>query len=275
MGYSIPKTYLPSNISNKDKKNIKNELKRSRKLYKLKKYYTRKPIKSYKHKPSKHLSNLLKIYNLKKVKINNNLSKKTGCSIKALKQIERKGMGAYYSSGSRPNQTAKSWGLSRLASAVTGGKSSLIDYSILLNGCSKHSKALKLANKSKKYWKQKYNLTKKNKSFIGGGGRKLKEKIIKFKRSTNPDKKYMAYVKNVKTNKIRVLHFGASAYEQYKDRTPLKLFSRKNHSDKHRQINYYSRHSHGITNRKKAIQYEINKSNGYYTPKLLSHIYLW
>jgi len=71
-------------------------------------------------------------------------------------------MGAYYSSGSRPNQTAKSWGLARLASSVTGGKSSLIDYNILLNGCKKNSKALKLATKNKKYWKTKYNLTKKN-----------------------------------------------------------------------------------------------------------------
>ena len=33
------------------------------------------------------------------------LSKKTGCSIKTLKKIVKKGMGAYYSSGSRPNQT--------------------------------------------------------------------------------------------------------------------------------------------------------------------------
>lgn len=273
MVYSIPKTYLPKNISNKDKKIIKNELKHSIKLYKSKKYYTRKPIKSYKHKTSKHLSKLLNLYNLKKIKINNILSKKTGCSINALKQIERKGMGAYYSSGSRPNQTAKSWGLARLASAVTGGKSSLIDYNILMKGCSKNSKALRLATKNKKYWKSKYNLTKKNKRFIGGSN--LKEKIIKFKRSTNPDKKYMAYIKNLNTNKIRILHFGASAYEQYKDRTHLKLYSSKNHNDKHRQMNYYSRHSNGIKNRKKAIQYEINKSNGYYTPKILSHIYLW
>jgi hypothetical protein len=276
MGYSIPKTYLPSNISNKDKKIIKRELNRSRKLYKLKKYYTRKPIKSYKYKKSKHLSNLSKIYKINNIKINRTLSKKTGCSIKTLKQIERKGMGAYYSSGSRPNQTAKSWGLARLASAVTGGKSSLIDYNILINGCKKNSKALKLATINKNYWKNRYNLTKKNKKIIGGNNNlKLKEKIIKFERSKNPDKKYMAYIKNLNTNKIRVLHFGASSYEQYKDRTPLKFFSNKNHNDKRRQMNYYSRHSNGITNRKKAIKYEINKSHGYYTPKILSHIYLW
>lgn len=104
---------------------------------------------------------------------------------------------------------------------------------------------------------------------------KMREKIIKFERSSNPDKKYVAYIKNLDTGKVHKIHFGASAYEQYKDRTPLKLYSSKNHSNKRRQMNYYSRHSHGITNRKTAIGYEIKKSKGYYNAKILSHIYLW
>ena len=65
-----------------------------------------------------------------------------------LEQIVNKGRGAYYSSGSRPNQTAESWGLARLASAVTGGNASIVDYHILKSGCKKTSKALKLANKT-------------------------------------------------------------------------------------------------------------------------------
>ena len=64
------------------------------------------------------------------------------------KTIVKKGQGAYYSSGSRPNQTAHSWG-ARLASAVTGGKSSQIDYHILEKYCKKNSKALRLAKRSK------------------------------------------------------------------------------------------------------------------------------
>ena len=103
----------------------------------------------------------------------------------------------------------------------------------------------------------------------------MREKIIKFEKSSNPNKKYTAYIKNLDTGKIHKIHFGASAYEQYKDRTPLKLYSSKNHSNKKRQMNYYSRHSRGITNRKTAIEYEIKKSNGYYNAKILSHIYLW
>ena len=74
------------------------------------------------------------------------LSLKTNCSINALKQIVKKGEGAYYSSGSRPNQTARSWGIARLASSITGGKASAVDYHILEKGCNhKTSKAFHLA----------------------------------------------------------------------------------------------------------------------------------
>ena len=37
------------------------------------------------------------------------------------KQIIKKGMGAYFSSGSRPNQTPQSWSYARLASVIMGG----------------------------------------------------------------------------------------------------------------------------------------------------------
>lgn len=103
----------------------------------------------------------------------------------------------------------------------------------------------------------------------------MREKIIGIFKSSNKKKKYMAIVKGVDNASQRVLHFGASDYEQYKDRTPLKLYSSQNHYDKKRQMNYYSRHSNGIKNRKHAIEYEIEKSNGYYNSKILSHIFLW
>tara|TARA_R110002020_G_scaffold107363_2_gene249403 strand:- start:853 stop:1245 length:393 start_codon:yes stop_codon:yes gene_type:complete len=45
-------------------------------------------------------------------------------------KIIDKGMGAYYSSGSRPNQTPSSWGLARLASVILGGPSRRIDKNI-------------------------------------------------------------------------------------------------------------------------------------------------
>ena len=78
------------------------------------------------------------------------LAKKTSCKPSALSKIVKKGQGAYFSSGSRPNQTAHSWGMARLASSITGGKAAAVDYNILEKGCSKNSKALKLAKKSRK-----------------------------------------------------------------------------------------------------------------------------
>jgi len=45
-------------------------------------------------------------------------------------KIKDKGKGAYYSSGSRPNQTAHSWAYARLASVILGGPSRKIDKAI-------------------------------------------------------------------------------------------------------------------------------------------------
>jgi hypothetical protein len=146
---NVPIKYLPKHITKKDKKIISNELKKSRKAYKKNSYITRKHISSYKSKPSQHILNVKKLYNVDKLVIDSNLSKKTGCSINSLRKIVNKGQGAYYSSGSRPNQTSHSWGLARLASSISGGKASAIDYKILENGCSKSSKALRLAKKAK------------------------------------------------------------------------------------------------------------------------------
>lgn len=102
----------------------------------------------------------------------------------------------------------------------------------------------------------------------------MKERIVKFEKSKLKGKKYKVTVKNKKTNKERVLHFGGLGYEQYKDSTPLKLYSNVNHGTKKRRDNYFNRHS-GIKNKKRATIKEINKSNKLYNAKILSHIYLW
>ena len=101
----------------------------------------------------------------------------------------------------------------------------------------------------------------------------MKEQIIKFEKGPFP-KKYTAYIKNNKTKKIRKLHFGDRRYQQYKDRTPLKLYKNKNHNTKKRQQNYFSRHS-GTKKQKNLINKEIKKNKKFYTPKILSHKYLW
>ena len=101
----------------------------------------------------------------------------------------------------------------------------------------------------------------------------MNEKIIKFEKGP-PGKKYTAHVQDKKTKTIRKIHFGASDYEQYKDRTPLKLYAHKNHYTRRRMQNYFNRHS-GTKKRKEAIALEKKKSKGYYNAKILSHIYLW
>jgi hypothetical protein len=147
---NIPIKYLPKRLSTKDRKRQLKQLKRSRNAYKKHIYITRSKVKSYKSKKSQHLLQAQKIYKLNAISVNANLSKKTGCSIKSLRKIVNKGRGAYFSSGSRPNQTAESWGLARLASSITGGKAAAVDYIILAQGCSINSRALKLARQAKK-----------------------------------------------------------------------------------------------------------------------------
>ena len=146
----FPIRYVPKNLTKKDKQKQLKMLIKSKKLYKNHKYYTRKSISSYKNKKSNHILNARKIYNIQNITPNKELAQKTGCKISALKQIVKKGEGAYYSSGSRPNQTPQSWGLARLASSLTSGKAAAVDYDIIEKGCNHSKKAFILATKSRK-----------------------------------------------------------------------------------------------------------------------------
>jgi hypothetical protein len=150
----FPTRYLPISLTKNDRKTQRNLLIKSRKLYKKGIYYNRPKLSSYKNKKSTHIQDAIRMYKIKTITPNKELSKKTGCSLSALKQIVKKGKGAFYSSGSRPNQTASSWGLARLASSVTGSKSSSVDFHILEKGCQHNKKAYLLAKRSRK----KYNL---------------------------------------------------------------------------------------------------------------------
>ena len=157
----LPTKYLPSLKEIKDSAKQVKMLMKSRKQYKKGNFFTRKKIKSYKSKPSNHITDARKIYGIQNITPNNELARKTGCSLSALKQIVRKGQGAYYSSGSRPNQTSQSWGLARLASSITAGKSAAVDYDILEKGCNHKKKAFLLAKKSKRKYKFGHSKTKK------------------------------------------------------------------------------------------------------------------
>lgn len=140
--------YIPFSLSEKDTEKQKQMLNKSRRQYLQGKYFTRKKLSSFRNRPSNHIKRAKQIYELPVIKPNDILAKATGCSVNALRKIVRKGEGAYFSSGSRPNQTATSWGIARLASAITGGKSASVDYAILEKGCSKNSVALKMAKQA-------------------------------------------------------------------------------------------------------------------------------
>jgi hypothetical protein len=142
--------YLPKRLSLKDKQKQSSMLLKSKKLYKKGKYFTRKKVKSFKSKPSSHIAKAKKIFKVDKIGATAELAKKTGCSKSSLAKIIKKGEGAYYSSGSRPNQTPQSWGIARLASSLTSGKAGAVDYDILINGCNKGSLGYNSAIQSRK-----------------------------------------------------------------------------------------------------------------------------
>lgn len=145
---NVPIRYIPKSLTPKDLAKQKRELRKSRKLYKSKKYYTRSRIASFKSRKSRHLKHAETLYNVDHIAPTKELVEKTQCSQETLEKIVNKGRGAYFSSGSRPNQTAESWGIARLASAITGGNSSIVDYHLLHAGCAPNSPALRLARKT-------------------------------------------------------------------------------------------------------------------------------
>ena len=149
----VPMRYLPKMLNNKDNKKQVKMLIKSQEQYKKGIYYTREKVASFKSKKSNHIANARKIYKIENITPTKELALKTGCNLETLIKILRKGEGAYYSSGSRPNQTPQSWGLARLASALTSGKAAAVDYKIISEGCDHKKKAFKLANKAKQKYK--------------------------------------------------------------------------------------------------------------------------
>lgn len=150
---TVPQRYIPKYLNNKDKIKQRKGILLSQKKYKEGEYVMRENVKSFKSKPSPHIIKAQKLYGIDIIKPSKLLEKKTKCNIKGLQKIFKKGQGAYYSSGSRPNQTPHSWAYARLASAISGGKASGVDYKILSEFCKSGSKALQLADKSMKKYK--------------------------------------------------------------------------------------------------------------------------
>jgi len=129
----IPTRYF-SPLSKKEKRIQIQSILKSRRDYKKGMYQTRKKMKSYPNKKSSHIQRAQAKFGVTSMVPSEELAKKTGCPLSVLEKIVQKGEGAYYSSGSRPNQTPQSWGYARLASSLTGGPAAKVDAN-LLQGC--------------------------------------------------------------------------------------------------------------------------------------------
>tara|TARA_B100001939_G_scaffold49933_1_gene39234 strand:- start:441 stop:857 length:417 start_codon:yes stop_codon:yes gene_type:complete len=129
-------SYIPKSLSEADKKKQKKQLEKSRQDYKKGKYTEREDLKSFKERPSSYVKEVKKKTGLPMNfdKLADKLTrtdKREKELLKGFEEIYKKGKGAYYSSGSRPNQTPESWGKARLASVLVGGPSRKIDKAIV------------------------------------------------------------------------------------------------------------------------------------------------
>lgn len=93
----------------------------------------------------------------------------------------------------------------------------------------------KTTRKSKKYKRSNKHSGRKSRSGGSGSCRG------KFSKSKAQGKKYAVEV--MINGKPKTINFGALGYQHYKDRTPLKLYSRLNHNDPVRRSAYRARHS--------------------------------
>lgn len=127
MKHTFPKQYT-ARLSRKDKKKQLTALKKLKKAYSKGTYLNRPKLKSYKKKESGWTSKFHKLHpDAKTIK---QISKAVKIPEKALKEVIKKGRGAYYSSGSRPNQTASSWGKARMYAYILGSPTRRVDHHI-------------------------------------------------------------------------------------------------------------------------------------------------
>lgn len=116
----LPQKYVPKSLTKEQKKKQVKSIKEGTNRPKLKGVKPRKS--SYTIKAEKYFNNNTSL---------SNISKKLGVSQTGLKKIIKKGEGAYYSAGSRPNVSASAWGKARLYSVLFGGKARQVDKDIV------------------------------------------------------------------------------------------------------------------------------------------------
>jgi len=111
--------YVPQSLTESDKKLQIQSIKRQERRPKVDSFQSKRSplVKSFEDKYGYKINQL--------DKIDKKILKRTGIDL-----ILEKGRGAYYSSGSRPNQTADSWALARLAGVIMGSPARKVDQKI-------------------------------------------------------------------------------------------------------------------------------------------------
>ncbi len=122
--YNIPDRYLANLKGAERRKQIKSIVEKKQ-----------RPKTSFKSKESSWTQKFNKKYGdeldkMKGGRSKRNIAKITGIPYKAINEVFKKGEGAFYSSGSRPNQTPQSWAYARVYSYILGGKARNIDKEI-------------------------------------------------------------------------------------------------------------------------------------------------
>ena len=249
-------------LSKSDQAKQKAAIRKSRKDAKSGKYTTRPKLKSFKSKKSPHVIKALKKFDLDSMKNLRKISRKTGCSTSSMKTILRKGKGAYYSDGSRPNQNADSWAYARLASAITGGGASKVDYKQLVEGkCG--AKVMKVAKKPENF--KKTESKKSKKKAAKKSPRKKSRAPQKFK-IAGTEKPWLS-VKKVKQHEkeateLKIPLTFLKIYEKHP--TPKKLMTVKSKKDKNWRLR-----------RNKYVMEQLRKYNQHPTPKRWLQLVMW
>ncbi len=115
----IPKRYIPKGLTKEDKRKQEDSILKEKKRPKLKSFESKRSpfVEQFEKKYGYKINNFSRI--------NKEIITRAG-----IDKIMAKGRAAYFSSGSRPNQTSESWALGRLASVIMGGKARNIDQKI-------------------------------------------------------------------------------------------------------------------------------------------------
>lgn len=120
-GKNIPERYIPSYLTSEQKRRQARSIIEKRDRPRLKNI------------PNKKSSWTMKahMYFGKGNTSPKSIAKQLGVKLEGFEKILSKGRGAYYSGGSRPNQTPESWARARLFSVLFGGKARIVDKKIV------------------------------------------------------------------------------------------------------------------------------------------------